>query len=136
MTNAKRFKANKVTTSKRFRNNKVTTLKSSSENNMEPAHIFYRELPTAKNNIFTANIAKKNEVENVKFKTSVEYAVTGLSINQDIDSSLVAVTDTDRQYILSNLIQKHMKEPKEPNFDLKIYSTETSEVTILLQKNQ
>ena len=26
---------------------------------MEPVHIFYRELPTAKNNIFTANIAKK-----------------------------------------------------------------------------
>ena len=58
MTNAKRFKANKVTTSKSFRDNKVTTLKSYSENNMEPVHIFYRELPTAKNNIFTA-IAKK-----------------------------------------------------------------------------
>ena len=102
---------------------------------MEPVHIFYRELPTAKNNIFTANIAKKkNEVENVKFKTSVEYAVTGLSINQNIDSSLVAVTDTETQYVLSNVIQNHIKETKEPNFDLKIYSTETSEVTIPLQK--
>ena len=60
--------------------------------------------------------------------------VTGLSINQDIDSSLVAVTDTDRQYVLSNLIEKYIKEPKEPNFYLKIYSTERSEVTILLQK--
>ena len=63
-----------------------------------------------------------------------QVTVTGLSINQDIDSSLVAVTDTDRQYVLSNLIQKYIKEPKEPNFYLKIYSTETSEVTILLQK--
>ena len=124
-----------MTDTKSFRDNKVTTLKSSSENNMEPVHIFYRELPTAKNNIFTANIAKKkNEVENVKFKTSVEYAVTGLSINQNIDSSLVAVTDTETQYVLSNVIQNHIKETKEPNFDLKIYSTETSEVTIPLQK--
>ena len=48
-----------MTDTKSFRDNKVTTLKSSSENNMEPVHIFYRELPTAKNNIFTANIAKK-----------------------------------------------------------------------------
>ena len=34
------------------------------------------------NNIFTANITEKNEVENVKFNKSLEYAVTGLSINQ------------------------------------------------------
>ena len=36
---------------------------------------------------------------------NVEYAVTGLSINQDI----VAVTDTDRSHFLSNLIQKQVK---------------------------
>ena len=33
--------------------------------------------------IFTANLAEKIEVEEVKFKKSKEYAVTGLSINQD-----------------------------------------------------
>ena len=55
---------------------------------------------------------KKNEVENVKFKKSVEYAVTGLSINQDIDSKIVAVIDTDRQHFLSTLIQKHVKDTR------------------------
>ena len=45
---------------------------------MEPIHIFYKELPVDEGNIFTANIAEKNEVENVKFKKSVEYAVIGL----------------------------------------------------------
>ena len=35
---------------------------------MEPTDIFYKELPVDKNNIFTANIAEKNEVEEVKFK--------------------------------------------------------------------
>ena len=51
---------------------------------MEPAHIFYKELPIDENNIFTANIAEENEVEEVSFKKSKEYAVAGFYINQDI----------------------------------------------------
>ena len=62
---------------------------------MEPIHIFYKELPADENNISTADITEKNEVENVKFKKSLEYAVTGLLINQDIGSALVTVTDID-----------------------------------------
>ena len=68
---------------------------------------------------------EKNELENVKFKKLVEYTVTGLSINQDNVSSLVVVTDSDRQ---------NVKEIKEPNFDLEIYNTETSEVITPFQK--
>ena len=64
---------------------------------MQPIHIFYKELPVDENNIFTANITAKNEVENVKFKKSLEYAVTGLSINQDIGSALMTETNIDRQ---------------------------------------
>ena len=64
---------------------------------MEPIHIFYRELPLDENNTFKANLAEKNEVEEVKFKKSKEYAVTGLSINQDVDSDLVTVTDTEKK---------------------------------------
>lgn len=63
---------------------------------MEPIHIFYKVLPLDENNIFTANLTKKNKAEEVKLKKSKEYAVTGLSIDQDVDSDLVAVTDTDR----------------------------------------
>ena len=69
------------------------------------------------NDIFAADITEKNEVENVRFKKSLEYAVTGrinvlvygLSINQDIDSALVTVTEVDRQNFLSNTIQKLVK---------------------------
>lgn len=63
---------------------------------MEPVHIFYKVLLLDENNIFTANLTKKNQAEEVKLKKSKEYAVTGLSIDQDVDSDLVAVTDTDR----------------------------------------
>ena len=70
------------------------------------------------NDIFAADITEKNEVENVRFKKSLEYAVTGrinvlvygLSINEDIDSALVTVTEVDRQNFLSNTIQKLVKE--------------------------
>ena len=79
---------------------------------MEPAHIFYKKLPADKNNIFTADITKKKEVENVKFKKPQEYAVTGLSINQDIGSELVTVTDINRLNILSNSIHNLVKEKK------------------------
>ena len=64
---------------------------------MEPIHIFYKELPLDENNIFTSNLAEKNEVEEGKFKKSKEYGVTGLSINQDVDSDLVAVIDTEKK---------------------------------------
>ena len=63
---------------------------------MESIHIFYKVLLLDENNIFTANLTKKNKAEEVKLKKSKEYAVTGLSIDQDVDSDLVAVTDTDR----------------------------------------
>ena len=35
---------------------------------------FYKELPIDENNIFTANLAEKNEIEEFQFKKSKEYA--------------------------------------------------------------
>ena len=97
---------------------------------MEPIHIFYKELSTDKNNIFTANLAEKKEVEEVKFKKFREYAVTGLSINQDLDSKVIAVTDTDRLETISNLIQKLVKDKKEPDLDLRTRNEVTIEKVI------
>lgn len=79
---------------------------------MEPIHIFYKEFPLDENNIFNENITHKNEIEKVKFRKSLEYAVTRPLINQDIDSTLVAVTDTNRQNVSSILFQKPLKEIK------------------------
>ena len=97
---------------------------------MEPIHIFYKELPADENYIFTADITEKNEVENVKFKKSLAYAVTGLSINQDIGSALVTVTDIDWQHYLSNSIQKLVKEKKYLDLDHKISNPETKDIII------
>lgn len=63
---------------------------------MEPTYILYKELPINENNIFTANLAEQNEVELVQFKKSKECATTCLSINQDIGSNLVEISDTKK----------------------------------------
>ena len=103
---------------------------------MEPIYIFYREFPLGENNIFTANLAEKNEVEEVRFKKSKEYAITGLSINQNIDSDLVAIADVDKQEAISNVIQTLVKEKKEPHLDLKIYCEEAFEKIIPFEKKE
>ena len=101
---------------------------------MELIHIFYKELLLNENIIFTANLAEKNEVEEVKFKKLKEYAVTSLSINQDADSDQVAVTDTEKKESISKSIQKLVKEKKEPDLDIRIYSEEAFETIIPFTK--
>ena len=51
---------------------------------MEPIYIFYRELPLDENNIFTANLTEKNEIEEVRFKKSKEYAITGFLLTKTL----------------------------------------------------
>ena len=70
---------------------------------MELVNIFQKDLPVDEN-IFIANLTEKNEVEEVKFKKSREYTVTGLSINQNIGRDFIAV-GKNRQEFLSKLIQ-------------------------------
>lgn len=53
--------------------------------------------------------------------------MTGLSINQDIDSSLAAVADADRREVRSNLTQKLAKRRKGSDLDLRIYNVEAFE---------
>ena len=101
---------------------------------MEPIRIFYKKLSVDENNTFTVDITEKNKVENVRFKNSLEYAVTGLSINQDIGSALVTVTDVYWQSFLSNTIQKLVKEKKEPDLDLRISNPETKDIIIPFKK--
>ena len=60
--------------------------------------------------------------------------MTGLSINQDIGSALVTVTDVDQENFLSNTIQKLVKEKKDPNLDLEISNLETKNIIIPFRK--
>ena len=62
-----------------------------------------------------------------KFKKSKEYAVTGLSINQDPGWTEVVITATDRLETITNLLQKLVKEKTEPDLYLRIKNIETVE---------
>ena len=101
---------------------------------MEPAHVFYKELPLDEKNIFSANLAENNEVEEIKFKKSKEYAVMGLSINQKVESDLVPVAHLDSQNASSDPIRNYVKKRGEPNLTLKIYNEEAFETIILFKK--
>ena len=57
-----------------------------------------------------------------------------MSINQDIHSSVVSVTDTGRQEAISNLIQELVKEKKDPDLDLRIDNEEAFEKIIPFKK--
>lgn len=81
-------------------------------------------MPTDEENIFSLNISKKNvveirkvenEVENVKFSKSLEYKVTGLTINPDPSSfTTIKRLDKVKLKVLSKKIQDLVKKIKEP----------------------
>ena len=66
---------------------------------MEPTQIFYKQLPIDENNVFTANVSKKNEVQNILFRKSNEYAIIVLVISQNTDN-LIEVSDRNRKRML------------------------------------
>ena len=77
---------------------------------MEPIHIFYNELEIDGNNIFTADISKENEVENVLFNKNKEYVVSGITIKPEIvDSELVKIINTKELQKNSEEIQEKIK---------------------------
>ena len=82
---------------------------------MEPVHIFYSELETDGNNIFTANTSQENEVENVLFKKNKEYAISGMKIKPGIvDSDSVKVIK--QKNILNKRIQELVDRKKRTRF--------------------
>ena len=54
---------------------------------MSPSHIFFKVTEIDQDNVFTANIGKENEIENVVFNKDTEYAITVLNINSILSDS-------------------------------------------------
>ena len=77
--------------------------------------------------IFLQPILQKKWGWKCRFKISLKYAVTGLSINQYIGSALVTVA-------LSSTIQKLVQEEKDLDLDLKISNPEKKDLIIPFEK--
>ena len=94
---------------------------------IEAAHIYYKELVTDKENIFTANISQNNEAENKRFSKSHEYGVNGMAIKPDIGSySLIKVSDKQKLKEISEKNSRFSKKNKELKTDLKVSNPETN----------
>ena len=104
---------------------------------MEPGHVFYNELLLNENNIFSANLTGNNEIEEIKFKKSNNYAISGLSVNQEIDNKeFFPLPNTDAEHQLSELMRAYSKEKEKFNLNLSMYIEESFDIIIPFQKRK
>ena len=87
---------------------------------MEFSHVFYKEIPLDEDNIFSANLAENDGVEQVKFKKSKIYAISGLSIDQDTQPN-VSLPNIEGKKALSDILRTYAEEKNKFNLDLKVY---------------
>ena len=100
---------------------------------MEFSHVFYKELPVDEDNIFSANLTENNEIEQIKLKKSKIYAISGLSIYQDLKSN-VSLPNIERRKVLSDILSVYAEEQKSFNLGLKIYKEGYFDTIVPFQK--
>ena len=65
---------------------------------MNPSYFYFKELDIDSDDVFHLNFSKKNEIEEVVLDKDYEYAVTGLNLNVDFDSSqVIKIEDENKQ---------------------------------------
>ena len=102
---------------------------------MNPVYIYFKELDIDKDDSFTLNFSKDNEIENVIFDKEYEYAVTGLKINVDLpDEQVIEIENKEKLDQKSNEIQEIIKNYKEPDITFNISNTETTPINITFDK--
>ena len=78
---------------------------------MEFSHVFYKELPLDNDNIFSANLTENNKVERIKFDKSKVFAISGLSIDQTVDRT-VLLPNTEWKKADSETLRTYAEEKK------------------------
>ena len=76
---------------------------------MELLHVFYKELPVDKDNMFLANLTENNKIEQIKLKQSKIYAISGLSIDQDLKSN-VSLPNIEGRKALNDILRVYAEE--------------------------
>ena len=78
---------------------------------MEFSQVFYKEIPLDEDNIFSANLAENDGVEQVKFKKSKIYAISGLSIDQDTQPN-VSLPNIEGKKALSDILRTYAEKKR------------------------
>ena len=100
---------------------------------MEFSNVFYEELSVDEDNFFSANLTKNNEIEQIKFKKSKIYIISGLSIDQDLKSN-VSLRNIEGRKALSGILRVYGEEKKSLNLDLKIYKEGDFDIVVTFKK--
>ena len=87
---------------------------------MDFCHVFYKELPLDEDNIFSANLTENSGVEQVKFKKSKIYAISGLSIDHQDTQTNVSLPNIEGKKALSNILRTYAEEKNKFNLDFKV----------------
>ena len=70
---------------------------------MNPAYIYFKELDIEKDNNFTLNFSKDNQIENVIFDKEYEYTITGLKINLKLpEGQIIKIENNEKLNQKSN----------------------------------
>ena len=85
---------------------------------MEFWHVFYKEFPIVEDNIFSGNLTENNEFEQISFKKSKLYAISGLSLDQDTASNIF-LPNVEGKKALSDILRTYVEEKYKFNLDLK-----------------
>ena len=102
---------------------------------MNPAYIYFKELDIDKDNNFTLNFSKDNQIENVIFDKEYEYAITGLKINVKLpEGQVIKIEDNENLNQKSKEIQEIIKHYKEPDLTLYMSHPETLTIKIPFEK--
>ena len=102
---------------------------------MNPAYIYFKELDIDKDNNFTLNFSKDNQIENVIFDKEYEYAITGLKINVKLpEGQIIKIEDNEKLNQKSKEIQEIIKNYKEPDLTLYMSHPETLKIKIPFEK--
>ena len=77
---------------------------------MDVDYIYFKEIDIDKNENFTADFSKKNEIENVFFNKRNEHGINWLQINSSVsDSEILKIENEKEQKKVSEEIQKLIK---------------------------
>ena len=69
--------------------------------------VFYKELSVDEDNILSANLTENNQIEQIKLKKSKIYAISGLSIDQELKLNIEGrKAPLEKQYLKGSCRKK------------------------------